>query len=253
MVSAFPGLAPAVSLLSTYQTKSSPGHLDAAKHVGCYVKASAHLGLEYSFDNNIKLKPMFIFPSIPRLPNLPFPLCPLPLLRHLQMHTGDHRMPPCQIMTILNKCQQRKNIPFMATFSSSVGLLSSDKVIRKSATVMVCVKWRLRRPLASLPRMYDISRMYGKGLLLLDLTVPTTIYNDNKGVVDWANTTSTKNMWHINISESCVHKSSHEFHEIKVVNIGGKLNPAVFFFHYRIQIWWNLMCSLWSASFFLFE
>ena len=30
--------------------------------------------------------------------------------------------------------------------------------------------------------------------LLLDLMGPTAIYNDNKGAVDWANTTSTKNM-----------------------------------------------------------
>jgi len=130
MVSAFPGLAPAVSLLSTYQTKSSPGHLDAAKHVVCYVKASAHLGLEYSLYNNLQVEAYVHFPLHPKTSSKPsISMVPLPLFRHLQMQTGDHRMPPYQILAILDKCQQRKNIPFMATFSSSVELLSSGKVI----------------------------------------------------------------------------------------------------------------------------
>ena len=66
-------------------------------------------------------------------------------------------------------------------------------------------------------------------LALLDINTPTTIYNDNHGAVDWANTTSNKNMWHFNIRENSVFKSIPEFHEVRVEHIGGILNPSDLF------------------------
>ncbi len=34
---------------------------------------------------------------------------------------------------------------------------------------------------------------------LLDSTIPTNVYNDNHGSVDWSNSFSTKGMRHVNI------------------------------------------------------
>jgi len=65
---------------------------------------------------------------------------------------------------------------------------------------------------------------------LLAVNVPTTIYDNNKGAVDWCNTTSKKNMHHFNLREKCISESIHEFHEVKVDHqIGGKTNPADLF------------------------
>ena len=66
-------------------------------------------------------------------------------------------------------------------------------------------------------------------LSLLDIKLPTTIYNDNRGAVDWSNTTSNKNMRHVNIRENSVREAIHEFHEVRVEHISGKLNPSDLF------------------------
>jgi hypothetical protein len=47
--------------------------------------------------------------------------------------------------------------------------------------------------------------------------------------VNWANTTSQKVMHHVNIRENAIHKVIHEFQEISVLHIGGKVNPADIF------------------------
>jgi len=61
-------------------------------------------------------------------------------------------------------------------------------------------------------------------LSLLNINTPTTIYNDNHGAVDWANTTSNKNMQHFNIQENSACESIHEFNEVWVEHIKGILN-----------------------------
>ena len=52
VLSTRPDMAPIVSLLASYQSKPSPGHLDAAKHVGRYLKATATYGLTFSSNRN---------------------------------------------------------------------------------------------------------------------------------------------------------------------------------------------------------
>jgi hypothetical protein len=62
-----------------------------------------------------------------------------------------------------------------------------------------------------------------------DLTKPTKILNDNQGAVDWCKTTSTKIMHHVNIRENCVWEAIHVYHEVQVIHIPGKQNPADIF------------------------
>jgi hypothetical protein len=47
--------------------------------------------------------------------------------------------------------------------------------------------------------------------------------------VNWSNTTSHKAMRHVNIRENAIREAIHEFHEISVLHIGGKVNPADLF------------------------
>ncbi len=63
-------------------------------------------------------------------------------------------------------------------------------------------------------------------LSLINLTQATAIYNDNKGAVDWSNSSSTKGMRHVNIRENAVREAIHEFNEITVSHIPGQSNPA---------------------------
>ena len=51
-----------VSLLASTQCKPSPGHLDAAKYIGKYIKATASLGLVYTSRHSSKLEAFVFFP-----------------------------------------------------------------------------------------------------------------------------------------------------------------------------------------------
>ncbi len=41
-------------------------------------------------------------------------------------------------------------------------------------------------------------------LHLLDISLPTPVYNDNRGAVDWSNSFSTKGMRHVDIRENAI-------------------------------------------------
>jgi hypothetical protein len=44
-------------------------------------------------------------------------------------------------------------------------------------------------------------------LQVLDTSLPTKIFNDNRGCVDWSNSFSTKGMRHVNIRENAVREA----------------------------------------------
>jgi hypothetical protein len=62
-------------------------------------------------------------------------------------------------------------------------------------------------------------------LHLLDSSSPTPVYNDNRGAVDWSNTSSTKGMRHVNIRENAV-REPRLLNEISVLHVPGECNPA---------------------------
>jgi hypothetical protein len=64
---------------------------------------------------------------------------------------------------------------------------------------------------------------------LIDKNIPTPIYNDNQGCVNWSKTTSTKGMRHVNIQENVIREAIHQFHEVDVLHIAGTANPADIF------------------------
>jgi hypothetical protein len=64
-----PDITTMVSLLASHQCTPSPGHLDAAKYLGKYLKATAHLGLLFSSRHNSKLEGFVFFPIHPLNPS----------------------------------------------------------------------------------------------------------------------------------------------------------------------------------------
>jgi hypothetical protein len=63
---------------------------------------------------------------------------------------------------------------------------------------------------------------------LLDSSTSTPIFNDSCGVIDWAHTSSTKGLRHLNIRENCV-RESIQMNEVSVSHIVGTKNPADLF------------------------
>jgi len=65
-------------------------------------------------------------------------------------------------------------------------------------------------------------------LNLLDTSLPTNVYNDNRGCVDWSNSFSTKGMRHVNIRENAV-REARLCGEVSILHIAGASNPADLF------------------------
>jgi hypothetical protein len=65
-------------------------------------------------------------------------------------------------------------------------------------------------------------------LHLLDTTIPTNVFNDNCGAVDWSNSFSTKGMRHVNIRENAV-REARVPNEVSIQHIPGMCNPADMF------------------------
>jgi len=58
-----PDLSTVFSLLASHTSSPSPGHLDAVKHLGRYIKSTADLGLVFSSRRNTTLESFFHFPT----------------------------------------------------------------------------------------------------------------------------------------------------------------------------------------------
>ena len=63
---------------------------------------------------------------------------------------------------------------------------------------------------------------------LLDVSSSTAIFNDNRGTVDWSQTSSTKGLHHLNIQENCS-RDAILLDEVSVAHIPGSSNPADLF------------------------
>ena len=57
-----PDLATIFSLIASHTNNPSPGHLDAIKHLGRYIKSTADLGLLFSSRRNVPLESYVHFP-----------------------------------------------------------------------------------------------------------------------------------------------------------------------------------------------
>jgi hypothetical protein len=57
-----PDLSTVFSLLASHTNSPSPGHLDAVKHLGRYIKSTAELGLLFSSRRNVALESYVYFP-----------------------------------------------------------------------------------------------------------------------------------------------------------------------------------------------
>jgi len=71
-------------------------------------------------------------------------------------------------------------------------------------------------------------RFRGLDIGLSDNTLPTPVFNDNQGCVDWCKKTTTSGMKHMCLRENAICESILE-HKISIHHILGKCNPADIF------------------------
>ena len=137
-----PDVTTVCSLLASSQCCPSPGHLDAAKYVGKYLKATASLGLLYSSRSNSQLEGFVYFPT----PNKDLSgnnLSLLPLL----MPIGARRTPLNRLLNSPVKFLSTKQSPSVAIFFFMGGIRSFGQATKSNAPVAVHAKPKSKPPI----------------------------------------------------------------------------------------------------------
>jgi len=220
-----PDLTTCVSLLAQYQCTPSPGHWDAIKYIGRYLKSSADLGIVYSSSGNRTLESFVHFP----VPILDSTGSPIPLVccdANWGPQDASSRSPSSDFVSREVSLLETRSICGHVLFLASGPVLwkchREKRTSRSSCEAEVKATDECTKSVQMFRHL--LSEIGG-----FDLSKPTPILNDNQGAVDWCKTTSTKGMRHVNIRENCVREAIHEFHEIQVSHIPGKHNPSDIF------------------------
>jgi len=224
-----PDLATIFSLLASHTNNPSPGHLDAVKHLGRYIKSTSDLGLLFSSRRNVPLESYVHFP----------------------VNTQDDLSSGGTAPTLIGFCDANWG-PQDASLPSTIRN-SSPRSISLQETRSICghvlmmggapVFWKCHKENRTsrssceaevkatdeCTKSVQMFRNVLADLNLINLSQPTAIYNDNKGAVNWSNSSSTKGMRHVNIRENAVREAIHVFHEISVSHIPGLCNPSDIF------------------------
>ena len=77
---------------------------------------------------------------------------------------------------------------------------------------------------------YTISlRHRAADLDMTDISLPTFVYNDNRICCDWAKTTITMGLKHLNIRENFFRECQREDFSVQIKHISGNINCADIF------------------------
>ena len=173
----------------------TPSHVEAARYVGRYLKATSDLGIEFS---SRKSKSLTAFLHFPLNDNEPVGL-------------ADAGWGP-QDASIPTTRATKRQVPIKETRSicGHIIFMCGGPVLwkshkerrnsRSSAESEVKTTDECTKSVQWLRNVLDDLNLLPSG--------PTTIYNDNMAAVQWSNSTSTKGMRHVNIRENAVRKES---------------------------------------------
>ena len=180
-------MAPVVSLLSSYLSKPSSGHLDAIKYAGQYLKATAHYGLVYSSNCKDHVEAYVNFPldSLIQLTADDGTLLPsLQGFADANWGPQDASVPTPHNMCKISPVEIRSVCGHLLFLCGALILWKSQKELRNSHS---SCESEIKATDECTKNMWYIRNIL-EDLSLLDINTPTTIYNDNRGAVDWANT-----------------------------------------------------------------
>jgi len=221
-----PDIATITSLLATYTSCPSPGHLDAIKHIGRYLKSTADLGLVFSSMGNPTLEAFVHFP----------------LSEDVTTSEGVVTS-PCTGFCDVNWGPQDASVPRSNTSLHSVSLHETRSICGHVLFMAGApIKWYMHKEKRTshssceaeikatdecVKSVQQFCNLLDE-LDLLDSSTSIPIFNYNKGAVDWSHTCSTKGFCHLNIRENCV-RESILLNKVSVNHIAAASNPADLF------------------------
>ena len=217
-ISSRPDIAPVVSLLSTYNSKPSKGHLDAARHVGRYLKATPTHGLWFKKDKNIIEGLVHSTPtdSDGESPNMP--ICGF----------ADSNWGPQDASVPTHKNQRPVTIEETKSLHGyllySYGSLINWKCLKEKRISQSSCEAEIKATNACANTILWFRHILDDLNLLP--SEPTRIYSDNQGGIEWCKGVSNKNMRHYDIKENVVRDMVQNHNELDIIHIAGTDNPA---------------------------
>ena len=216
-ISTRPDISPVVSLLSTYNSKPSKGHLDAARHVGRYLKSTPSHGIFFSNSHTPIEGYVHSTPSNEAFQDLA--MCGF----------ADSNWGP-QDASVPSDTTKQRPVTIEETKSLHGYLIYSFG----SLVAWKCLKEK-RISQSSCEAEIKATNACANGILSLrhileDIDIhptgPTQIFSDNQGGIEWCKGVSNKNMRHYNIKENVVRDMVQNHKELTIQKIAGTENPA---------------------------
>mmetsp|Transcript_3382 Transcript_3382/g.5163 ORF Transcript_3382/g.5163 Transcript_3382/m.5163 type:complete len:553 (-) Transcript_3382:330-1988(-) len=212
-----PDLATIPNIISQYNTKATPAHINAAKYAIRYLKGTSQKGILFSSRSNHRLNSF-----------LQFPLDPSKLTPACDANWGpqDASTPNPDATPIeLDLFKSRSIAGFLIWLGGPVHWQSKRQsyAARSSTEAEIgatddCTKalQHIRNILLDL----DLLHLFSEG--------PITIYNNNAAALQWSHNMTTKGLKHIQLRENAL-RESVQSGVIEVEHIGGKTNPSDIF------------------------
>ena len=224
-----PDLAPVVSFLASYNHCPSKQHLESALYVVRYLRSTASHGIAFH-----SASPS----SSEAYVHYPFP--------HDAEAYNDATPPPTDQMHLMTGysdanygSQIGNSVPDgeeveLFKFRSMSGFLIMRcggpiawKAVRQERCSRSTCEAEIRAVDEATKEVLSL-RHRCDDMDLPDTSLPTPLFNDNRGTVDWAKGTSTKGMRHLNQRSVCV-RESIQAQEIDLHHINGLVNPSDIF------------------------
>ena len=212
-----PDLSTITNILSQFNNKCSPGHIDAARYAIRYLKGTSDLGIQFSSRNNAQIESFVQFPLDPTIIT-PFTdanwgsqdqSVPNPNDPPIELDLFKTRSIAGFVIWLggpLTWCSKRQTYTARSSCEAEIG------------SVDECTK--------TLQQIANILK--DMGLFELFTNGPIVIHNDNAACVQWSHNMTTKGIRYIQIRENAV-REQVQAKFIEVEHVAGKLNNSDIF------------------------
>ena len=224
-----PDLSTVVSFLAAYNHCPSKGHMDAALHVVRYLRSTASHGIAFHSSAPATSEAYVHYP-FPHDAEAYHDCTPLP-------NDKPHLL---SVYTDANFGSQLGNsVPDgseieMFKFRSMSGFLimrcggpiawkavRQERCSRSTCEAEVIAIDEATKEVLSLRHRCD-------DMSLPDSSIPTPVFNDNSGAVQWSKNSTSKGLRHVNVRH-CAVRDSIRLKEIAIFHVSGKVNPSDIF------------------------
>ena len=213
-ISTRPDLSVAVTLLAQYNSTATPAHLLGAKYVLRYLSGSLDHGI--AFTSQSASSYLFTTYGWPKDDPL--------LTTYTDANWGpqDASKPhPSDLITLTECCS------LLGSISTRTGGPLAWHVIREPRVSRSTCESEIKSADEG-TKVTQFIRHLLADLHMPEITLPTTLWNDKKGAVDWSHNCANKKMRHLNIRNIAV-RDAHRCSEILIAHLPGALNVADLF------------------------